>query len=436
MAMKNTGPFMATSLNLKYNNNDARTLRQYTLSDFLFLSFLALVFIGLEPFAIRDFNKITNLNSGEGNATRQIAYLVMFVATCAISLKREGFRSLNVLPIPLMAALGWFLLSVTWSLAPDISLRRIVLSFCAILTTFLLVRQLGMDRSVRLLTGFLAVLIAINLISIFILPQAVHTQGELDQALVGNWRGLYFHKNIAGPMAALSAIAFLNQFWVEKKRSALIYFSLAIVFVVGSMSKTSMAILPISIFGALLCCKFRSDPIKWNNFLRALKFATVFVLLVALVFNGPIIEYLLDPQRFTGRGTIWRTALEYSGEHLLTGSGFAAFWGIGLQSPVLRNSEISWLITVAHSHSGYIELLVTTGIIGLALALAATFVHPLSMLNSNRSRHDFLLYGWIIFSFLLNFTETRLFQMVREDWIVHVLAIALIYQTSAKKVRT
>ena len=56
--------------------------------------------------------------------------------------------------------------------------------------------------------ALLAILVA-NFVSIKFIPTAVHMPGEDDGLLVGNWRGLYSHKNIAGAVSAMTALIFL-----------------------------------------------------------------------------------------------------------------------------------------------------------------------------------------------------------------------------------
>ena len=79
----------------------------------------------------------------------------------------------------------------------------------------------------------------------------------------------------------------------------------------------------------------------------------------------PIIVALNDPMQFTGRAAIWHAELAYIGDHPLLGAGFGAFADTGARSPLFGYMGEKWIGTIAHGHSGYLELMVTTGIIGL-----------------------------------------------------------------------
>ena len=75
----------------------------------------------------------------------------------------------------------------------------------------------GPRRSLELLRYVLIGVLIVNWISIPIVPQAVHLPGEGRPGLVGDWRGLYYHKNIAGAVCAITAMIVL--YFTIRKRS-------------------------------------------------------------------------------------------------------------------------------------------------------------------------------------------------------------------------
>jgi O-antigen ligase len=78
---------------------------------------------------------------------------------------------------------------------------------------------------------------------------------------------------------------------------------------------------------------------------------------------------------FTGRTDIWTFALQAAQQRLLTGYGFAAFWG----SDSVKNlpEGMEWAATAAHSHNGYLDATLTMGLPGLALLIAVVVIAPL-----------------------------------------------------------
>src|SRR5205823_4035486 len=115
---------------------------------------------------------------------------------CAI--QRRGFGALSAIPLAVALLLIWCLLSSLWAAEPGIALRRAGLEVILVLSVLLSVDTIGAERAFRLWRIVLAIILAVNWISIPLIAAAKHLPGEVDAALVGNWRGLYGHKNIAG----------------------------------------------------------------------------------------------------------------------------------------------------------------------------------------------------------------------------------------------
>ncbi|HEX7727096.1 MAG TPA: hypothetical protein VF410_11125, partial [Rhizomicrobium sp.] len=191
--------------------------------EFAFGAFLLLVFVGLQPFAIRDPNVLVNgdmLAAGEGDLVRQILYLLFFAIIFIVAIQREGWRAIDSVPPILALLLLWCGLSALWTEAPPmITIRRVGLEVIVVLSVMLSVNALGADRAFRVLRLVLALVLIVNWLSIPIVPQAVHLADETDPSIVGDWRGLYFHKNITGAVCALSAMAFLYYAIRDKSRT-------------------------------------------------------------------------------------------------------------------------------------------------------------------------------------------------------------------------
>ena len=175
-----------------------------------FTGFLFFIFVGLEPFALHDgLEGAVNLTGG-GDAARQIIYLTAFFIIVGLGLRLRGERLLNSFPLPLVVLLAWCLVSVTWAIEPGISARRLILTVMLVASVFCGVDMLGTRRTLQSLRLVLIVVMIVNLVSVFIIPQAVHLAYEDEADLIGDWRGLHPHKNIAGPIAALAALLFYH----------------------------------------------------------------------------------------------------------------------------------------------------------------------------------------------------------------------------------
>src|SRR5262249_48789608 len=89
-----------------------------------------------------------------------------------------------------------------------------------------------------------------------------------------------------------------------------------------------------------------------------------------------IVNLLPFDPTFTGRADIWQFALDSIGLNPIKGYGYAVFWENSSNQTAIDGS-IRWAAGAAHSHNGYLELALTTGLPGLALFLLIFVVSPL-----------------------------------------------------------
>ena len=87
-------------------------------------------------------------------------------------------------------------------------------------------------------------------------------------------------------------------------------------------------------------------------------------------------EVLSDPAAFTGRVAAWQTVMNYLEDNWIFGAGFGSFWQIGNSSPVNRVATSEWVLTAAHSHNGYLEIFLATGIVGFCIGLVSQVIIP------------------------------------------------------------
>jgi exopolysaccharide production protein ExoQ len=398
--------------------------RESRIPDAAFAVFILLVLVGLEPFKSRDFAGV--LASGEGDLSRQIAFVGMFAILLLLFWVWRGLQQSIAAPVIMMPILGWLFLSAIWSLAPDITLRRAGLTAVIVWSAFLAVNLLGSERTLRVLYLTLACILIVNIASVAVIPNAVHLPGDFETSIVGGWRGMHFHKNIAGSITTISALIFLYFALERRKIIDWLLFATALVFLVGTGSKTAMSLLALCILLTAVGRWAAKTKSHQRGFSVFFVFGLIFSLSLLFVLGQNLLDYLIDPTLFTGRGAVWQLAVSYVSEHPLLGSGFGAFWQIGDLSPALRLGS-GWAATAAHSHNGYLELLMTTGFIGLLLGAFSAVIMPFKRLFTFRSENFSLLFAWLTFCVLQNITETRIFQGAREEWVLHLIAIALIY---------
>ena len=143
-----------------------------------------------------------------------------------------------------------------------------------------------------------------------------------------------------------------------------------------------------------------------------------------------------DPT-YTGRDEIWSFALDSLAQRPLFGFGFEAFW----RTPELLAAwtyHESWGLRASDAHNAYLNLAVTTGLVGLALALWWIVVQPFAdyrrarALGADPALTALFLQIWL-FGLCSSGFESEFFRGGSEVWFLMVASIVgLRFQTLAR----
>jgi O-antigen ligase len=406
----------------------------------VYLALLLLIFVGLEAFSppplVSQFGGVTE--ASKGDILRQILYLGVGALAVLAALGRHGLGALRAIPPMMALLLAWCLASALWAPEPNVVIRRAGLEIVIVGALLLSVDTVEPQRAFWWWRWLLAAVLLVNFLSIPLVPVARHLAGETDPALVGNWRGLYGHKNIAGAVCAITAILFLFTRTGWKNIAGIAIAAAAVAFLVMTHSKTSMGLLPVALLAGL------AYRIGWRDGLgRAILCVAALLLLAmlasfALLDAGLIAHVLEDPREFTGRAAIWAAELRFIGDHPLLGSGFGTFADTGGLSPLHGYVDNRWVEAVSHGHNGYLQILVTIGGTGFILAILAVVVWPLRRFWALDHAHDSfkpMLFALFVFLVLHNFMESDFLEGDGVGWGAMLMVIAALNRPPPHLVR-
>jgi O-antigen ligase len=220
----------------------------------------------------------------------------------------------------------------------------------------------------RLMFWVTAIVLIGSIVIAVVLPAA-----GLD--LEGRLRGVFPHKNaisgyasIAFLMIAAQLVAMGYRHWLATLADGL----LACLCIVSMMWSESASAIPVLLFAVPLLLAPRV--------LRTADRSVIAVIPVLLgvavagaalaVYNHDAITEMLgkDPD-MSGRTRVWMYSLKMFLERPGLGYGYSTFWE-GFNSP----GGVFWSVSnlgVPHSHNGYIQLALDTGVVGLVLFMAA-----------------------------------------------------------------
>lgn len=277
------------------------------------------------------------------------------------------------------------LVSCLWSFEPTVGLTKVFsLSMC-MLVGFGLAHCSSIENIKKILAVSLIFVLFVSLVYVFMIPSlGTMSAGEgfEGSGLVGENQGVFKHKNIFGSVAAISmlvSIFLLDNLKISRYKYILFGLSFLCLILANSMTKV-FAIVAVILF--IICFRF------FIKFLGS-KYPGTAILVTVSLFVGAVfllinvVLFFLELSgrdlTFTGRTLIWEHSIYLFWDKPILGYGISSIWKSGL----------SYIYTLPfyspiHSHNSFVEILLTTGLIGITLFI----------LFIMKAMKDFVLFSW------------------------------------------
>ncbi|MHB8284135.1 MAG: O-antigen ligase family protein [Caulobacteraceae bacterium] len=288
-------------------------------------------------------------------------------------LKRSELVGLCLKLWPLFILYAWFAASTSWALDPSTSQRRLILLLCQ--AAVCAACGLGLRRPQAMhpvMAVTCAVVVLIDLASWILLP-------SLSQTEIG-LAAIHSHKNFLGLAMMFAEFVcvpylFTQRSWLGRGFWLFIVFA-AMALMIASLSKTSLAIT----VAALVAAPILLAVLACQRTLLLGIVATILALLLTAVAAWLCLNALhgadpLAPLRgvtFTQRTDVWQFVISEIVQRPLKGVGFASFWDIDPSIQPSLQTDL-WFAQpespTNEAHDGYLDLMVSTGLIGLSLAV-------------------------------------------------------------------
>ena len=394
-----------------------------------FVGALLLAWITLHPFADLGSQEIKEAATGNEVPT-YLAFGCLGVLALTLAL-RDSWRGLSTLLTPAFVLFaGWIVVSVILSQDPGTSVRRLALTACVIaVAAALMLLPKSQHAFMRWLALTSLVLLAACYLGILLAPSvAMHLATDAQEPqLAGNWRGVFGHKNMAAGVMAM--LVFVGIYVVRSGAwlSGVAITLLSLVFLVYTAGKSSLALTLVVLALTSVLGLVRPFWLRAGMLLSPLLLLNLFSVGTVL-FDGvaELAQQLPLDASFTGRADIWSFAVESLRQRLATGYGFAAFWGTDMIRSLPEGKE--WAEFASHSHNGYLDTALATGLPGLALLLIALVIAPLRNLDAAERGGNggpLLLLLAQIWLFGLYLSSLESFFLDRADplWFTFLLAV-------------
>lgn len=362
----------------------------------------------------------------QSNVGNQLIWIFLAAAGLYVVFERisRGARPVfSASLIFLLAYLMLTLLSMTWALAPDISVRR---SFQQILIVLIFtgITMFVRDK-VRVVNAAFLVLGFAILLNVLLFP--VVPAGPLGYA------GIYAQKNTLGAVSALSLIFAFS--YLLSRGATFKIFSLLIALLSGallfvSQSKTSLGlaiICPLLAAGILVFSRmFHASFLIAMAVIAAAMGLLFFAVVEGMQLSTEDISLLLfNDTTFTGRTYIWNYVLNFHDQRPWLGWGYQSFWAIGPDAPNLKADN--FVSGLNQSHNGYVDVLLETGTAGFIVILAflLALCRAIDRTWSQRADVAILLLSLTLFCSAHNLLESSLTRGFAVPWVILLLVAGI-----------
>ncbi len=308
-----------------------------------------------------------------GDPTARLSWYPFYLVTLIVCVVRlpDIFKSL-VSTWPIFLLLGLTAASLLWSVAPDITSRRVIaLFFTVMFGVYLAVRAPATD-TLRLIGIAALLVVGFHYLVILFQPEF-----GIDHDLhSGAWKGMLHEKNALGGAMAQSAVIFgaLVQYdrrWRLLWTSAL---ALCILLVLGSTSTTSL--LALFLLGGLFALSrlARVSPAASAVTIYLACTAIAAGMIIYHFYAADILGLFGKDVTLTGRTDIWQAANQAIETRKWTGYGLGAFWYDPYGPSYIVRDQVAW--EVPNAHSTWLEMGLATGWPGM-FGLMALFGYAL-----------------------------------------------------------
>ncbi len=401
-----------------------------------------------------DFDDSLDAVALEGSPVDRIVLTVMIGLGIAILAKRDIDWS-EVLKRNkwLLGLFLYMALSVVWSEFPELTAKRWVRSFGALVMVMVALTPANpLEQACTLLRRCYYVHLPLSLLAIkYSRNIGVHYSRD---GLTEMWRGLTTHKNNLGQVAMSSGVFFawetMKKWGAARGWIALLFLSMCVWLLKGSStSASSTAVIGC---GIGVCALIGVKVVK-NNPQHLRRYAAASVVLAAafLAVADIGVEILTDESfmsfftglsgrdaTLTGRIDLWNDILALAANRPVLGVGFGAFWigdaGNEVYPLVTWSEKISW--RPGQGHNGYLDVYVELGLIGMLFIIGIILEAWRNL--SRLIEHDFeyarLRIAFLAIVLFNNVTESSLLKGTHNLWFLFLL-VAVNIPTSPKSRR-
>jgi exopolysaccharide production protein ExoQ len=374
-----------------------------------------------------------------GSAWLEIALWFGTTVAVAHTLKREnllgGYLFLCRRNWPLGVFVALALVSAAWSLdAVATSFRALELLLATVVATYIGSRYRP-DQMLEILFWAGAIFLILCIAIVFGIP----TEGQMhSRPEYRSWRGVYWHKNHLGSIAALVNVVSLCRVLIAFEHRTAdwlggLFYLLSLAAVYFSYSATGGVVLIVLHVFVLCVWLWIKTSHRWRAWHYYVALGTVVSGLAWTMANADrVFSTFNRSPTMSGRVDLWNYLLrEVVPQRLWWGHGFGAIWTIE-SFRAGAGERVHWGKPAVIADNGFLDILLHLGILGLLIfvsVLIAASVRSFRYAHARRTLTDFFPLLLVFYAVVGNaafslFMETELF--------VWLLIVIVLFETTPR----
>lgn len=226
--------------------------------------------------------------------------------------------------------------------------------------------------------------------------------------------GIFGHKNILGFVLVIGFIAAL----LKETSRAFERLAVMALLILGAVWSESATAVIAMVFGVFIFYALKVYRRVSRSGIGAFLFWVItspiaaLAVLATLSFDGLLLQALGRTSTLSGRTGIWEATLGFVEQRPWAGWGYGMVWGEGSSVAYLIQSSSTFAAT--HAHSGYLDLLLQTGIVGTVLFASVIVVLTVRSVRiwTDRNPAGTWLLVQLFAIILYNIVESRFFNLL------------------------
>ncbi|MCP2031683.1 O-antigen ligase [Okibacterium sp. HSC-33S16] len=347
----------------------------------------------------------------------------------------------GLLPISILAFMGWCLLSTFWTDHQWVTLSSALyqIAFAFLGLTVALTRDLiQIVRSVgAVLRTLLTASIAVEVLSGLILDMPfpfMGVQGSI--AMGGPIQGVFGTRNMLGFMALIAVVTFIIEWRTRAVTRPVLIYSLAVALACLGLSQSPITILVSFALGlaALALYGLRQAPKETRRTLQwALAGLTIVVLSVTYLSRLRVLALLNAGSEFEFRYLLWFQTWKLVPVNQLEGWGWSGFWQDVAPYTYINNSLVRDHETALNA---FLDVYLQVGLVGLLAFLSLlvfAFVRSWLLASNRRT----VTYTWpaLVLVALIATSAAESFVLVEAGWLLLVVCTVKASQNMSWRTR-